>query len=350
MISREKYVKQQISLTIIITVLLCLSTFLVLNNFSQEKKEIITYHESGNVNYKVFLKKNNYFEKNYLDENRTYITSLIDHLNVTFRHGINFDKNINGEYRYRIIAQIEANKQNNEPGNYWTKEFVIKEGKRTNLNHQTSYQIVENVNIDYNKYNNLLKEFTTDVGLPSADGLLKVYLIVNSNIKSGDNFHPLKKELMLKIPLSETAVEIKVDSPPKEKISQIVNTVEYFSKKYIIKASIGAVLLLISVILIFKVFRDKRKFEKTHKVENSIRKFLNTYDSIIVNIEKLPDISDYHVINVENFNELIDAHGEIRMPINYYKEGNKNVFLLLNDKTVWYYEIENKEGEEKDEK
>ena len=107
-------------------------------------------------------------------------------------------------------------------------------------------------------------------------------------------------------------------------------------------------LLIICLILAIRIFRRKKEYENKYKVQNSIRKFLNTYDSIIVNVEAMPNTEGYHEIKVENFNELIDAHSEVRMPINYYHNNDKNVFLLFNENTVWYYVIDEKE--ENDEK
>ena len=67
---------------------------------------------------------------------------------------------------------------------------------------------------------------------------------------------------------------------------------------------------------------------------------MTTYDSIIVNVKDKPNIEDYNVIEVESFEELIDAHSELRMPINFYEEENKSIFILLNENTAWTYTLE----------
>ena len=38
------------------------------------------YREDNSVDYKVFLKENGFFDKPYLEKNKTYITSLIDYI------------------------------------------------------------------------------------------------------------------------------------------------------------------------------------------------------------------------------------------------------------------------------
>ena len=70
-----------------------------------------------------------------------------------------------------------------------------------------------------------------------------------------------------------------------------------------------------------------------------VDRILSTYDSIIVNIKELPNLEGYNVIKVESFNELIDAHSEIRKPINYYKEKDLSAFFLISDNIAWKYII-----------
>ena len=61
---------------------------------------------------------------------------------------------------------------------------------------------------------------------------------------------------------------------------------------------------------------------------------------IIVNIDKFPTLSNYNVIEVTSFEELLDAHSEVRMPINFYKYNSKVCyFILMNDNTIWKYTI-----------
>ena len=105
---------------------------------------------------------------------------------------------------------------------------------------------------------------------------------------------------------------------------------------------------MISIIII--IIR-KKNYEKNYEYELKLKKILTTYDSIIVNIKILPDIRKYNVINVESFEELIDAHSEVRMPINYYHTNKTAVFLLFNEATVWRYTVKknDKKGSAKDE-
>ena len=58
------------------------------------------------------------------------------------------------------------------------------------------------------------------------------------------------------------------------------------------------------------------------------RRILKTYDSVIVEVETLPNIAGKNIIKVKTFDDLVDAQLELREPI-YYKNDNDSCFFLL---------------------
>ena len=66
---------------------------------------------------------------------------------------------------------------------------------------------------------------------------------------------------------------------------------------------------------------------------------MNTYDSIIVNVKASPNVSKLNCMKVESFEELIDAHSEVRMPINFYESKTKKecIFTLIHENKAWQY-------------
>ena len=67
-----------------------------------------------------------------------------------------------------------------------------------------------------------------------------------------------------------------------------------------------------------------------------------TYDEIIVNVSKIPNLEKLNVINVSKFEELLDAHGEIRLPINYCDSKEGGVFTLINENIAYCYTLKKK--------
>lgn len=58
------------------------------------------------------------------------------------------------------------------------------------------------------------------------------------------------------------------------------------------------------------------------------KRILKTYDSVIVEVETLPNIAGKNVIKVKTIDDLVDAQLELREPI-YYKNDNDSCFFLL---------------------
>ncbi len=72
-----------------------------------------------------------------------------------------------------------------------------------------------------------------------------------------------------------------------------------------------------------------------------LKKILSTYDGIIVNVATLPKSRGYNIVKVKSFDELLDAHSEVRLPINYYRQKGKSTFILVNDTMLWMYVLRN---------
>ena len=85
--------------------------------------------------------------------------------------------------------------------------------------------------------------------------------------------------------------------------------------------------------------------DETHILENTyigdewerVNKAADILSKSPLYIKKLPDLTDYKIIDVLTFNELLDAHSEVRMPINYFRDDIRSYFILLSDNTAWRY-------------
>jgi len=58
------------------------------------------------------------------------------------------------------------------------------------------------------------------------------------------------------------------------------------------------------------------------------KRILKTYDSIIVEVEDIPNIAGKNIIKVKTIEDLVDAQLELREPI-YYKNDNDSCFFIL---------------------
>ena len=170
---------------------------------------------------------------------------------------------------------------------------------------------------------------------------------VDSKLKTNINDNvidaPISSKMMIQVPLSEMTIDALVEeSVPTDikEVSVVVDATRVEIFRTLGYIYIGAV--VICIILLVVVTNAKKNL---NRYENELKKILNTYDGIIVNIKKIPDLTDYSIINVSSFNELLDAHSEVRMPINFFKGEYKSYFILLSEKNAWQYTMSRKKME-----
>lgn len=306
-----------------------------INNYTQD---IIKYKEESTIDYKVYLKENNYFDSPYLEENKAYITSLIDYIDVDFNYNMEFDSNRSGKYVYYVKGIMGAN-VNNSKNDYWQKTYDLIKVNEVTYNDLDKINFLQNVKIDYQKYNDLLLSFKEEFKL-SFDGYFKVILYVENYVESSNGYE-LKEAttLDLEIPLTKATIEVPITVGEEKVESLLTGDLIYSKNKLYTLLKILSIISLLGglVLLTIGVFRIVRSLEKVSAYNKELKKILKTYDGIIVNIGVLPNYSKFNLIDVNSFNELLDAHGEIRQPISFYESKNKAIFILINGNIMWRY-------------
>lgn len=338
-----KKVKVQIIICflLIMGIIMLFSSFvLIKKSTSNYKQDSIKYNEKNNIDYKVYIKPNEFFTEKYLGKGNLYITSLIDYLEIDFQYNTTFDKEISGKYKYLAKAIVSTGKEKN--GNFWSKEYEIIPEETVNYTKQKQLLLNKNIKIDYQFYNDLLLKFKKNYHL-SADASLKIILNVENIIDSKIVKDKLNKktEMTLTIPLTGSTIEVPIDTVDGSKNSSInsekVLDTNNIYKKYKLIGILLICLTLIDIVFIIKIIIKRAKSED--KFKKKVKKILKTYDEIIVNVQSLPNIENLNVINVTKFNELVDAYNEVHKPINFIQEKDKVIFLLINDNFVWQYNI-----------
>lgn len=311
----------------------------------------INYEENNAINYKVYLKENPFFEGPYLGENRTYIASLIDYIDAEFNYDIKYSRPFNGHIKYKFVALVQANKKNS-PGYYWNKEYDLSEERTMDLENNTNVTITDNIKVDYAKYNSILNKFKKEYGL-DTNGELKILMKVINTADFEKIDHPVEvnSEISITIPLLEQAIDVSINKATNNNKNVITIKEKSHRLAYLIFKITGTILLFTSIFGIINTTRYSKRFKKKYTYMLELDKILKNYDSIIANVKNQPDISIYKKIEVEEFEELLDVYNEVRMPINYYQDENKNesTFIIINNDVAWLYRLKDKKRTDKDE-
>lgn len=314
--------------------------FIILG-FNDYKIVKYTYSEKNDVNYKVYLKKNAFFDTDYLEENRTYISSLIDYIDVDYHYSVDYSDLTSGDYSYKLVAIVRSLKHDSDDY-YWEKQYDLTDYKTGSINETKRFSLDENIKIDYDKYNQILTSFKKEFAFAS-EGNLEVAMIITSNVTSEYSNDPIviSSNINLSVPLLEQTVEARIG----KNINSTSNAINIKQKDksitFLIYKISGIGMTLISSIYFLLLITNKLSHRHKDAYEKTLKKILKNYDSIIANVTNKPALGDLKKVEVSDFNELLDIYNEVRMPINYYQDdiNNTSTFVIYNDTLVWMYKI-----------
>ena len=214
----------------------------------------------------------------------------------------------------------------------------------------TSFDITEDVEINYDYYNNLANKFRSNYAV-NTNSNLEVYLKVTEN-NLDTNSYPLNNEskTTLTIPLSEQEVNITLNNDNVNETKEIISKQSINTNINYLVACI--ILFILTLLAIVKLIRYLESFESAY--DKYISRILREYDRLIVNVKTSPAIKDYNIIEVENFEELIDVRDNVKEPIRYYviKKHKRCKFYVIKDKDLYLYTVNSMDldGESTDEK
>lgn len=316
------------------------SVFLFKHNLSLEEKTSVSYQESSNVDYKVYLKKNDFYEEPYLGKNRIYVASLIDYININFNYVFSITDKTNLNFIYNVKAKLLI-QDDTEENIYFEKEYPLLDGSQL-LKESDFYKFDKNIKIDYGYYNDLANKFKTSYGVDTKSSLV-VYLDINkSNVNEEMYSFSDRKEVSLTIPLSEKAVNIKMNYENINDSKEFLLSGSGFVFKNGLIFLIGLVFLGLSLFFFFKVlnFISLLKGKKSF-YDRYIAKILKEYDRLIVNSKTIISFDEYKVIKVERFEELLDVRDNLKLPIMYYNVSvhQKCHFYIRHEDTIYLLTI-----------
>ena len=309
----------------------------------QEAKNV-SYEEHGNTDYKVFLKDNIYYEDKYLDKNMSYIANLIDYISVDYNYKFKADTLFDGEYSYKIRADLEILNAENKTL-FFTKKYDLIKEKTFTIENQNEYNIVENIKIDYDHYNSLANGFKSSYGVDTESNLI-IYLDIYRNIDQNSINNPNingKGTIKLTIPLSEKAINIKMDSMEINNKNVITSLDDYYLEdiKYLI---IGIISLIVSLYLFIKIVKRLSRLSiSPTDYDKTLKKILNQYDRLIVTTSSMPNLEKNNIIKVKEFVELLDAKDNLHKPIFFIEvtPHQKAYFFIQDDDKIILFTLKN---------
>ena len=320
--------------------LLALLLFFLVKAFRITKKEYINYRESSNIDYKVYLKDNSFYDDDYLDGGMVYIAGLIDKIHIDYNYKFDVDKESDLDIRYQIVAKLVIASQNNS-NEFYVKDYDLTKEVIDEIVNKNGYYINKDIIIDYNYYNDLANDFKTHYAV-NTDSRLEVTMFVSEKNKDSNEYKlDNNSKMTMIIPLSQQEVNISFKDKNLNTNKQIIS-----NPKLIVKDGLYANLAFITfiVFILSKIpLLHTLLLPKTgkSKYDKYVDKLLRAYDRFIISIKTSPKFEDYNVIKVERFQELIDVRDNTNQPINYLvvTEHQKCEFFVINKDNLYLYVV-----------
>jgi len=333
---------------LILTIILLIITtiYLIKEAMKEKEQKHIVYTENGHVDYNVYLKENEFYDKEYLGKDRQYIASLINYVEANLRYDLQASEpNLKHKYTYRIVADINVEEESNKNSIYKFSEELVK-SQTIEFNTNKKLQINERVQIDYNKYNDIIKRFIDVYNLSNIESTLKVNMYV-----SVDGVSKSKAPVSsLTIPLTTktVAIDIQSNSVNATEIS-VYKNIANNNKLYI---SVLTAILTVMVIIELFIFNNNTK-DETAIYQAKVKKILLNYDSYIQKINNNFDFNGYQQLEMKSFDDLLQIRDTIGQPILMSEKGSDketDFFKNIKKNFLYIYKLKLKDINKKDNK
>ncbi len=314
-----------------------LALFFMMRSFSFKSGDSINYQEKSNLDYKVYLKENNFYEQDYLGKDMLYVASLIDHIDVDFNYNFMIDKNTSVDFTYDIIGKLVIADANGKSV-FYEKEYTLLESATDSMDNNSTYQLAKSVSIDYPYYNSLANQFRINYGVDTTSNLTVYFKIKQNNDKAKETFVLNNDSVMsVTIPLSEKAVDIKLDYNEINDNKEVLDNSVVMVSNYLY-IGLGILSILISLYSVVKLLRFVGySIVKKSNYDKYINKLLKEYDRLIIETTTPPLLKDHNIIKINKFQELLDARDNLKLPVKYYvvSKHQKCYFYITHNDEIY---------------
>ena len=100
-------------------------------DFEDEKS--INYQEISNLDYKVYLKENDFYEQDYLGKDMLYVAGLIKNISINYDYKFNVDNNLDMVFDYSIIGKLSIKDESGDK-TFYEKEYTLLDNQSNETN------------------------------------------------------------------------------------------------------------------------------------------------------------------------------------------------------------------------
>jgi len=321
--------KKILKYVVIILVLTIMAISLFALQLKDNKNGIVKYDEESSLDYKVYLKDNEFFGDKYLEKDKQYIASLIDYIDATFNYDLTLtNKDGDYDYSYRIEAEVNVKNPDNNNSLYKSSEMLVNTKKGVGHGKKTT-NITEKLKIDYNKYNELISKFIETYDLSNLDSTLSINMYVDFYGNCG-NLEKDNKNSVIKlvIPLTRKTVAIDMSSDVTNTTDSYIDCGEGNSVIFLVLALLACGIDICLIVELVRYFETSKSPLDVYNTK--LKKILNNYGSFIQKINNDYDMSKSQILKVDSFDDMLEIRDTLQAPILMLENKDKyGVFFII---------------------
>ena len=324
---------------VILIALIFIVTSILIMQTKENETIVISYIENSDLNYKVYLKENDFFNVSYLEKDNQYIASLIDYIVVDFKYELEGNhSNLDYKYTYKIVAETNVEDKTTHNSLYNFSEELIEE-KEYETNTSKKLKINEPIKVDYNKYNDIINRFVDLYDLDNSNATLTINMYVN--VVDGINEEAIHNDtpvIVLSIPLTTKTMAIDIESNSvNQNDINVCQTIE--QTKYLFGAIILFVIDIILVIKLIIFIKDTKNEKAIYNMR--LRKIMSNYGSYIQKLNNEFEFDGYQILEIKSFEDLLQVRETINKPILMTEKSivMETYFFIPSEKSVYIYEL-----------
>ena len=338
---RDEYQKRRKEIIYFLTAIALILAFITASFsiifISLDANTYVYYEEKGSALYHAYLNENEYYEEDRLNGSHAYISSLIHHMDVAFRYESRMEaEDVTYQYQYRVDTQLVIEDTKTKSAIYNPTETIL--GPTNKIYKGQKLVLAPTVEIDYVAYNQKAKDFIAKYKLTGITSYLNVTMYVDvigmSELFASDSEEQCN--IQVKIPLTQNVLKPEVISSvsagPQKVLSNPNRGKTLFKVLAIIAGILDAGAIGCAVYYTLKT-RDVH-IDYSRKVQ----KLVNNYKSFIQKINTPFDSTGYQVLEVDNFNAMLEIRDTLQLPILMHEneDRTRTVFMIPVDSRLLY--------------
>ena len=325
---------------VIAIIVFAVSLFLFARATNIVENVVLTYTIDSDIDYKVYLYDNEYLPFEYMQEGKAYISNLVSKVKADFDYTVKTSKKFDSEYEYNIYAKATVAHASSGK-ELWTQRIDLVDHVKIDIEDkkgaidQNEINITESVDLPYNLFNTKVKSFKNQHNIP-VKAFVDLELVVIDTKE--------RKEVVstgLSMDLYEDIFEVAEVGTG----SYVLDvTEEEVPNRYVIFALLCIVITsgLYTLFMIYLII-ESTLGKKTY-YSKAIYTILKNYGDIVAEVIKPVDISNLNVIDVKNFDQMLDVEEELRVPIMFFEtiKGKEGWFVLVHNDLAYRYVLKDK--------